>query len=259
MIDSMQIAATGMQAQEKAISTIAHNLSNLNTPGFKKTQVRFADMMHNALARAGQGALVEGQGTAYGLGSMVASEVKVFTQGAIETTGRELDVAIRGPGFLEVRMADGERAYTRAGSLVLDANRMLTTPSGEALTPSIEIPLDSEAVIIGSDGTVEARIAGEDEPVTLGRLELVRFSNPGGLEPIGQNLYLPTLEAGDMLYSEPGQDGSGLLAQGYLETSNVEMVDELTRLLTAQRAYELNARVIQASDELLAIVNNMRR
>jgi len=193
------------------------------------------------------------------MGTALSAARKVFTVGDVQSTGSAMDFAIRGDGFFEVALPDGTFAYTRTGSFHVDSNRSLVTSDGHPLSPPIDIPLDTEEVVLEPDGAVLGRVAGEPDLVPLGRLELSLFVNPGGLEPMGDNLYRPTHESGDALYAAPGEEGSGLVAQGFLESSNVDMVEELTQLMLAQRAYEVNSRVIQASDELLAIVNSLRR
>ena len=259
MIDSLHIAATGMHANQQSIDVIANNLANLNTPGFKKSRIVFEDLMYQALGASG----VDLEGTlrdvAVGMGTSVSGASKIFVPGDLKPTGSELDFALRGSGFFELMMPDGSYAYTRTGAFRIDEERRLVNSDGHPLTSLIDVPLDATQVIVEPDGAVFATLADEERPLELGRLEVAQFMNPAGLEPMGDNLYRPTHESGDALYSPPGEDGAALVAQGFLEGSNVEMIEELTQMLTAQRAYEVNSRVIQASDELLAIVNGLRR
>lgn len=259
MMDSLQIAATGMDAQRRTIDVIANNLANMNTPGFKKSRVQFEDLMYGALLRGG-GLLGEPGGSVpLGMGTAISGTLKDFSVGDIKTSTSPLDFAIRGAGFFEVTLPDGSLGYTRTGSFHVDADRALVTSDGNPLNPLIQVPIDAEALTVKPDGTVLARVTGESEPAEIGRIELANFVNPGGLEPMGDNLYRPTHLSGDALYSTPGEDGVGPVAQGFLEASNVNMVEELTQLLLAQRAYEVDSRVIQAADELLSIANNLRR
>jgi flagellar basal-body rod protein FlgG len=259
MIDSLHIAATGMDAQQRTIDVIANNLANLNTAGFKKSRVHFEDLMYGAMART-NGLLGESASkTSMGRGTAIAGILKDFSVGAIKTTNNPFDFAIRGRGFFEVVLPDGSLGYTRTGSFHVDADRALVTADGHPLSPLIQVPIDSEQILVEPDGTTFAKVAGDDELMEIGRIELGQFVNPGGLEPIGDNLYLPTHQSGDALYTTPGKDGVGMVAQGFLEASNVELVEELTQLMLAQRAYEVNSRVIQAADELLSIANNLRR
>lgn len=259
MLDSFYIAATGMHAQQTQVETISNNLANTNTTGFKKSSVSFEDLMYREVANA-SGVLgnpdIE---IPSGLGTAVAEISKVFTQGDIQPTDRPLDVAIQGQGFLELIRPDGTLAYTRTGNLRIDREGMIVNSDGFSLNPSIRVPSDMESLLIQADGTFLAQVAGVSEPIEIGRVELANFSNPSGLTPVGDNLYIPSHSSGDVFYSEPAQDGTGALAQGFLEGSNVNLVEELTNLILAQRGYEMNAKAIQAADDMLGIVNNLRR
>ena len=259
MMDSLHIAATGMSANERLIDVIANNLANLNTTGFKRSRVSFEDLMYGSVGRSGFLLGDSSANVSLGMGTAIAASSKDFSLGDIKTTGNPLDFAIRGEGFFEVVLPDGSLAYTRTGSFQVDQDRAMVTADGHPLSARIDVPMDTEEVIIRPDGIAIARVTGDDEPIEIGRLELAHFVNPGGLEPMGDNLYRPTHDSGDALYAAPGEDGLGLVAQGFLEASNVNMVDELTQLMLAQRAYEVNSRVIQAADELMAITNNLRR
>lgn len=259
MLDSLHIAATGMNAHQRVIDVIANNLANMNTPGFKRSRIAFEDLMYGAVVRTSALVGDPSASVPLGMGTAIAASTKDFALGDLQISGSALDFAIRGAGFFEVALPDGSFGYTRTGSFQVDADRALVTSDGYALSPGIQVPIDTEELIVKPDGTALARVAGDDEPMEVGRIELANFVNPGGLEPVGDNLYMPTHRSGDALYSTPGEDGVGLVAQGFLEASNVSMVEELTQLLLAQRAYEVNSRVIQAADELMAIVNNLRR
>jgi flagellar basal-body rod protein FlgG len=259
MLDSFYIAAAGMNAQQAQVDVISNNLANVNTTGFKKSTVDFEDLMYRELNRASGLLGSPDIGNPVGTGTAVASITKVFTQGEIKKTERPLDIAIEGQGFLELMLADGTLAYTRTGNLQIDREGMLVNSDGHLLNPSIRVPADSESLLIRPDGVVLAQVVGENEPLEVGRLQLANFTNPSGLTPAGDNLYVPSHQSGDVIYAEPGQDGIGLLAQGFLEGSNVNLVEELTNLILAQRGYEMNAKAIQAADDMLSIVNNMRR
>jgi flagellar basal-body rod protein FlgG len=266
MSDALHIGATGMQAQQVQLDTIANNLANAATPGFKKSRVSFADLvMRGAGAGGGQAA---GDGAESGateaappLGSGVGLTrvTRVFDQGVLKQTGAALDVALEGDGFLEVAMPDGTRAFTRGGTLRVGADGMLLAPSGQPLKPAIQIPPNATGLVIGKDGRVSIDVPDRGTPIDAGQLELVRFVNPSALTPLGESLYLATEGAGEPLPGVAGQDGIGELSQGYLEGSNVNLVDEMVNLMVAQRAYEASVKVVQASDEMLAMVNSLRK
>lgn len=259
MIESFHIAASGMQAQQVQVDVIANNLTNVNTMGFKKSKVDFEDLMYRELTGA-RGLLGNPDiRNPVGFGAAVSSVQKVFSQGEIKSTGRSLDVAIEGDGFFEIMLPDGHHAYTRSGSLQVNNEGLLVNGDGYLLSPSIQLPSDTQDVLIRSGGAVVVQLVGEEEPVEIGRIELASFMNPSGLTPVGDNLYLPSHQSGDVLYGEPGEHGFGAVEQGFLESSNVNLIEEVTNLLLAQRGYEMNAKVVQAADEMLSITNNLRR
>jgi len=258
MLDSLYIAATGMSAQQQNVDTISNNLANVNTNGFKKNRVTFADLMYREVSR-GSKPFGIGGGNRYGTGVGVAATGKLFTPGDVKKTDQPLDLAIRGKGLFEVTLPDGSLAYTRGGSLQLDKDGVLTTPEGYLLNPNIRIPTDATSVVVDSTGKVSATIPDEADPVEVGTLALVDFVNPTALRPLGDNLYVPTEKSGDAIPGKPGEQGLGLIAQGFVESSNVQLVDEFVNLIIAQRAYEANSKAIQASDEMLNITNNLRR
>jgi flagellar basal-body rod protein FlgG len=267
MFDALYIGATGMQAQQLNVDTIANNLANVNTVGFKKGRVSFTDLMvrEAALAQPANstgGGLDVGPLAAIprlGAGVGVASVGKVFDLGDLKQTGSAYDVAIQGDGFLEVVMPDGSRAFTRGGTLKVNADGMLVTQAGLPLKPGISVPANAMNLAIGSDGQVKITVPNQPTPIEAGQLQLVRFTNPASLLAQGDNLYRATDASGEPMASMPGQDGIGTLAQGYLEGSNVKMVDEMVNLMVAQRAYEASVKVVQASDEMLGMVNGLRR
>jgi flagellar basal-body rod protein FlgG len=259
MFESFHIAATGLHAQEVQVDTVANNLANWNTTGYKKGRVDFEDLMYRQLSSAAGLLGKPDIRNPAGLGTAVASIGKVFSQGDLKTTNRDLDVAIQGNGFFELLMPDGRYAYTRTGVFQIDRDGLIVNADGYQLTPSVQLPPDAEQIIIGSSGELLVRVPDDTEPVEIGRIALANFVNPGGLTPAGDNLYLPSNESGDVFHGDPGEAEFGRLAQGLLEGSNVNMSEELTSLVLAQRGYEVNARVLQAADEMMSIINNLRR
>lgn len=262
MLDALYIGATGMQAQQTHVDAIANNLANVNTAGFKKTRVSFADMVvggvaSGAAANAGEnGAFVN---TAHGVGVQAATVGKVFAGGDLKKTDAPLDLAIVGDGFLELAMSDGTRAYARGGSLKVNADGLLATQAGIPLKPQLTIPDGAQALVISSGGRVQARMPGQGNLVEVGQLEMVRFPNAQGLLAQGANVYRATESSGEPVAARPGEDGAGTLAQGLLEGSNVKLVEEMVDLMVAQRAYEASVKVVQAADEILGLVNGLRR
>jgi len=260
MIDSLYIGATGMQTQQTQVDVIANNLANANTAGFKRNTVEFKDLLYREV-----GAVNSNQQTdrtafnIYGMGSSISASRKVFTVGDAKRTDGELDLAIRGQGFFEVSLADGQVAYTRSGSFTRNQDGMLVTQDGLELSSQIQIPVDATDIKISTDGKVSVSISGQNSRSDVGSIELMNFINPAALEPVGDNLYRATEGSGDAMRGIPGEQGMGTLAQGFLENSNVKLVDELVNLVVAQRAYEINSRVVQASDEILSITNNLMR
>jgi flagellar basal-body rod protein FlgG len=259
MFDSFHIAATGLHSQEAQVDTIANNLANWNTTAFKKGRVDFEDLIYRQLS-ATTGLLGNPDlRHPAGVGSAVSSIGKIFSQGPLKTTGRELDVAIQGGGFFELLLPDGQYAYTRTGVFQLDKDGMLVNADGYQLSPLIQLPPDTQQVVIQPDGTVLAQVPDQPDPIELDRLMLANFVNPGGLTPAGDNLYIPSHKSGDVFYGDPGEDGFGQLGQGYLEGSNVDESEEITNLVLAQRGYEVNARVVQTADKMMTIINELPR
>jgi flagellar basal-body rod protein FlgG len=253
MFRSLDVAASGMAAQETKLDTIANNLANSNTTGYKRQDAEFEDLLYQnvrgpALTGTGQTAPT---GVQVGMGVRVVAVQRLFSQGSLQQTGNPLDVAIEGQGFLSVMRPTGEPAYTRAGSLKLDAEGRLVTSDGLPVEPPITVPTDATSVTIAADGTVSATRPGQPRPAPRGQLQLVTFPNPGGLEGAGRNLYTATAASGDALSGTAGTEGRCTLMQGALETSNVEVVNEMIALIRTQRAYEINSKVISAADEML--------
>lgn len=258
MIDALYISATGMHAQQQNVDVIANNLSNVNTSGFKKNRITFQDAYYRAITPA-NGLDGSQNQILLGMGAMVSSNTKAFTQGEVKATESPLDFAIRGVGFFEVLLPDGASAYSRYGALKVTETGVLGTTSGYELKQQVEIPLDILEVVVDSAGKVSGRVPNESKLIELGQIELTKFSSLEGLNPMGDNLYIASDAAGEKTTGLPGESGLGTIAQGYLESSNVKLAEEMIALVLAQRAYELNAKVIQASDDMLAISNNLRR
>ncbi len=262
MIRSLWTAATGMQAQTSNIDVISNNLANVNTTGFKRSRADFQDLLYETLRPPGTtsaGGSEVPTGIQIGHGTRTVSTQKIFMQGNFQHTQNDLDMAIEGQGFFQITQANGDVGYTRAGNFKIDSEGRLVTPDGLLMEPEISIPTDALAVAIGTDGTISVLQPGQTEPSDIGTIELARFINPAGLQSIGRNLFLQTAASGDATTGGPGEDGFGTLAQGYLEMSNVSIVDEMVNMITAQRAYEINSKAIQASDDMLQTANNLRR
>ena len=263
MIRSLFTAATGMVSQQMNIDAIANNLANVNTTGFKKSRVNFQDLLYETIKPAGSetsaGTTIP-EGIQLGHGVRPSAIAKDFTPGGAVQTGNQLDVMIEGDGFFQIELPDGTTAYTRDGSFKINQQGSLLTADGYQLTPTISIPTDAELVTISSDGSVSVRVPGTGTPQTVGVLQLVRFSNAAGLDArLGRNLLLETQASGTPQTGQPGLNGVGTIAQGFLENSNVQVVEEILHMIIAQRAYEANSKVIQTADEMLQTANNVRR
>jgi len=262
MIRALFTAATGMEAQQLQVDTIANNLANVNTIGFKRSRVEFQDLFYQIARQPGiqeaQGAQIP-TGVQVGAGVRPMATQKLFLQGDFQQTENPLDVIIEGEGFFQVAMPDGTIAYTRAGSFKKDGSGRIVTSDGFPLQPEIVIPAEATALTISSDGTVSVTLAGQSEPQQVGTLELARFVNPAGLNAIGRNLFLPTAASGPPITGAPGTQGFGTLGQGFVELSNVKVVEEMVNLIISQRAYEAMAKAVQTSDEMLQIANTLRR
>ncbi|MFQ3594523.1 MAG: flagellar basal-body rod protein FlgG [Sphingomonadaceae bacterium] len=258
MPGSLHIARSGLEALDARLRTIANNLANANTVGFKRDRAAFETLLYQTQRPAGAPAGADqrfGMGLATGAGVRVAGSERVHAQGGFTLTGNALDLAIDGEGLFEVQMPDGTPAYTRAGAFTRDGEGRIVTPQGYRLVPEIQIPEGAQGITVGPSGIVSAIAPGDTEPTELGQLTLATFINPAGLEPVGENLYRETIASGVPVVGEPGQDGIGRLRQGALEASNVSTVQELVDMIETQRAYEINAKVIQAADEMMRYVN----
>lgn len=262
MMDALYIGATGMQAQQAHVDAIANNLANVNTTGFKKSRVSFSDMVVSGVAagaRASAGENGAFVNASSGVGVQAGTVAKVFAGGDLKKTDAPLDLAIVGNGFLELSLPDGSRAFARGGTLAVNADGLLATEGGMSLKPGLSIPGNAEALLVSRTGRVQVRLPGQANPVDIGQLEMVRFANPQGLLAQGGNVYRSTEASGEPIGSRPGEDGLGTLAQGFLEGSNVKLVEEMVDLMVAQRAYEASVKVVQASDEMLGMINGLRR
>jgi len=257
---ALSIAATGMLAQQTNVEVIANNIANMNTTAFKRSRAEFQDLLYQNLDRAGSASSDAGTvipaGVQIGVGVRTAAVYRVTSQGNMVTTENPYDVAIQGKGFFRITMPDGSDAYSRDGSFALSPEGTLVTGKGYVVAPSITIPPDALSVSVNAQGQVQVTTASQTAPQTLGQLELVRFANEGGLQAMGDNLFTETAASGSPQSGIPGSPGFGTLLQGYLETSNVNAVAEITALITAQRAYEMNSKVITA-DEMLATTTKM--
>jgi flagellar basal-body rod protein FlgG len=261
MLRAFSTAATGMTGQQMMVDVIANNLSNVNTTGFKRSQINFQDLLYVTMREPGtevSSGLNSPSGVETGSGVRVVSTTKVFTMGELQNTGRTLDIAISGDGFLQVVMPNGDSRYTRDGSLQINATGQLVTTNGYTIEPAISVPTDALAVSIEKDGGVNVVDSSGTQSV-VGTIQLVRFPNPSGLSSEGDNLLSETEASGTPTTGIPGENGFGTIQSGFLEKSNVQMVTELVNLITAQRAYEINSRAIRAGDDMLQTANSIVR
>lgn len=263
MIRALFSAGSGMSAQQTNVDNIANNLANANTVGFKMRRAQFQDLLYQNLIQPGAAAgtqTVVPSGLQIGLGARPASNEIIFAQGSFMATNNPLDLVIEGRGFFQVRRPNGELAYTRSGQFQLNRDGALVTSDGDPLEPQITVPPEAQAVTIATDGTVSFSQAGQTAAQLAGQLQLASFVNPAGLNTIGRNLFLPTDASGEPIVGTPGgQEGIGTLMQGYIEQSNVSVVEEFINLIMSQRAYEANSKVVRAADEMYQQINNITR
>lgn len=263
MLRAMSTAASGMKAQQLNIDTISNNLANVNTAGYKKSHAEFQDLLYEAVLPGGGSrgsGLTSPMGIEVGHGVKLVATNKNFTQGTITQTSNPLDIMIEGDGFFQVRLPDGSIAYTRDGSFKMDAERNVVTSAGYRLEPPLQVPEDATDISIARDGMVSVMLAGDNSTVQdLAQLELAKFPNPAGLKARGGNLFLESPASGSPLLALPGEEGLGEVAAGFLEMSNVETVEELVKMISAQRAYELNSKTISVADDMLQVVNTLKR
>lgn len=255
MIRSLWTAKTGLDAQQTHLDVISHNLANVSTHGFKRQRAVFEDLLYQNLRQPGAQSTQQTQipsGLTIGVGVRTVATEHIHTQGSLQRTENSLDMAINGAGYFQIQMPDGTLAYTRSGAFQRDSTGQIVTPSGYPLSPAITIPADAIAITIGRDGIVSVTQTGSATPTQLGNLQLATFVNPGGLQSAGENLFVETASSGTPTPNTPGSNGAGLLNQGMVETSNVNVAEELVNMIQTQRAYEMNSKVVSTSDQMLA-------
>jgi flagellar basal-body rod protein FlgG len=259
---AMDIAATGMMAQQTNVEVIANNIANQNTTGFKEQRPEFQDLLYQTERRGGANSSDNGTivpvGVQIGIGVNTAAVYRINTQGNLAQTGNPLDLAIQGRGFFQIQLPDGTIAYTRDGSFQLSPTGEIVTSDGYIVQPGITIPQNTTAISVNSSGQVQAQVAGQTNPQTVGQLQLANFPNEAGLDALGNNLLAETQASGQPTTGNPGSTAFGTVNQGMLETSNVDIVSEITNLITAQRAYEMNSKVIQTSDQMMSTLNQIQ-
>lgn len=255
---ALHVARTGLDAQSTRMRVIANNLANVNTTGFKRDRASFETLAYQAIRAPGANASAEDKyaiGLSLGTGVQLLGTAKIDGQGSLNTTGNSLDLAIQGSGYFQVLMPDGRTGYTRAGNFNISAEGRIVTDTGMPVQPEVTVPEGVESITVGADGTVTAQVAGQTELTTLGQIETARFINPAGLQPIGDNLLVETLASGTPQVGPANIDGRGSIQQGVLEQSNVNVVEELVDMIETQRAYEVNSKMLSATDEMLRYVN----
>ncbi|WP_374606306.1 flagellar basal-body rod protein FlgG [Diaphorobacter nitroreducens] len=260
MMNSLWIAKTGMTAQQTQLDVISHNLANVSTTGFKRNNAVFEDLIYQNLRQVGSQTTEENQlptGLHLGLGVNVVATSRNFTQGSLQQSGNNLDVAIDGNGFFEVQLPDGTTGYTRDGAFKLDSQGRIVTTNGLPVQPGLTVPADAKSISISERGVVSVTTTGNPNPQQLGQLTMSSFINSAGLEPVGQNLYRESAASGAPQQAEPGTNGLGIIKQGFLENSNVNVVEELVSMIQTQRAYEMNSKAIQTSDQMLAKLSQL--
>jgi flagellar basal-body rod protein FlgG len=260
MLRSLDIAKTGLEAQQTQLDAITHNLANVGTNGFKRSRAVFEDLLYQNIRQVGAPNSAETQlptGLQLGSGVRTVATSRNFSQGALTQTGNQLDLAINGQGFFQIQMPDGTTGYSRDGAFQVDAQGQMVTTAGYLVSPAITVPANAQTITIGRDGTVSVVVAGNTAPTQLGQLQLANFINPAGLEPRGGNLYTETAASGNPQTGNPGANGLGVLNQGSVESSNVNVVEELVAMIQTQRAYEINSKAIQTSDQMLARLSQL--
>jgi flagellar basal-body rod protein FlgG len=259
---ALDIAGTGMMAQQTNVEVISNNLANMTTTGFKRSRAEFQDLIYQNLRRVGSNSSDTGtvvpSGAQVGLGVKTAAIYRINEQGNLQQTSNSLDMAIQGNGYFEVTLPSGDTAYTRDGTFSLSPNGEIVTADGYAVQPGITVPTNATAVAINSSGEVQVTVSGSSTPTTVGALQLATFPNPSGLDSQGNNLFVASAASGTAVTGAPGAPGFGTVLQGFVESSNVNVVSEITNLISAQRAYEMNSKVITASDEMLSTLTNLR-
>jgi flagellar basal-body rod protein FlgG len=254
MIRSLWIAKTGMEAQQTQLDTISNNLANVATNGYKKSHAIFEDLIYQNVRQAGANTTentILPTGLQVGLGVRTVATARMYTQGALQQTSNNLDMSISGTGFFQIQMPDGSTGYTRDGSFQTDANGQVVTNAGYTVLPGITLPPGTRNVTVGGDGTITITTATSSTPQTIGQIQLASFTNPAGLDPRGQNIFMETASSGAPNTGPPNANGMGMLYQGFVEQSNVNVVEELVQMIQTQRAYELNSKAVQTSDQML--------
>jgi len=257
MMQALWISKTGLSAQNTRLSTVANNLANAATVGFKRDDAQFEDLLYQIRAQPGAASSQSTQlpsGMQVGTGVRVVSTTKQFTEGSLQVTDKPLDVAISGRGFFQIQLPDGSTAYTRNGQFQLDSNGQIVTSDGKVLQPAVTIPANAQSVTISKDGIVEVQLAGQAAPQQIGQIQLADFVNPTGLQAIGSNLFLETAASGSPTQGQPGNTGFGQTEQNSLESSNVDVVEEMVNMITTQRTYEMNSKVIATADQMLQFI-----
>ena len=261
MSRSMWIAASGMMAQQLNIDVISYNMANVNTIGYKKSRADFEDLMYQKTVTAEVGSTgkpEQGMSVQIGLGVRSAGVPKVYTEGNLVQTGNDLDMAIEGDGFFQVQMPGGETGYTRAGNMKKNSEGYLSTPDGYLVLPAIQLPSNAQHVFVSPDGKVSVTKT-DNTTVDIGQIQIATFANPVGMENMGRNIVKATDASGEAILDNPGSNGLGTISQGYTESSNVDIAEEMIKMIIAQRAYEINSKAIQSSDEILSMTNNLKR
>lgn len=259
MSRAMRTAATGMMAQQLNVDTIANNLANVNTTGFKRSKIEFQDLLYQTVRRSGISGAQAPVELQIGYGVRPVATQRIFSQGDITQTSNALDLSIEGDGFFQIMRPDGTVCYTRDGTFKLSADGEIVTSDGFALEPELSLPENATDIHITRNGVLSVLIAGETESQEIGQIELAKFINPAGLSALGRNLFAATEASGDAMVGVPGTEGFGMLSQGYLELSNVEVVEEMVNMIIAQRAYEINAKAVQTAEDMSSMANNLRR
>src|ERR1051325_8393281 len=262
MLRALYTAATGMQAQQVNIDTIANNIANVNTTGYKQGRAEFQDLLYQNIRSAGTASSSSSTypvGLQLGMGTRPVATAKIYSHGDFQQTGNPLDLAIQGTGFFQVSLPRGETGFTRDGTFHLNAQGALSTADGNVLEPQITIPPGAQNIVIGADGTVSVTVSGQNAAQQVGTIQLANFQNAGGLNPVGGNLFMATTASGDAITGAPGQTGLGTINQGFLEQSNVDIVKEMVNMIVAQRAYEVNSNAIKVADDMLSQINNLSR
>ncbi|AKR43515.1 MULTISPECIES: flagellar basal-body rod protein FlgG [Methylophilus] len=260
MIRSLWISKTGLDAQQMQMDVISNNLANVSTSGFKKSRAVFEDLLYQNLRQAGAQSSQQSQlpsGLQLGTGVKPVATERIFTQGNLQQTGNDKDVAIQGQGFFQILLPDGTTAYTRDGSFQVDSQGQLVTASGFPVQPAINVPLNAQSITVGRDGVVSITTPNSTATTQIGQLQLATFINPAGLQAKGENMFVETTASGNANINTPGTNGAGLLTQGYVETSNVNVVEELVSMIQTQRAYEINSKAITTSDQMLQKLSQM--